>query len=102
MRACTVVLLPTLFANDVKIPDQFKVGAITWYVEMVPPGELDNDCGDMDRAMQRIRINRDMSTDMREATFLHELLHVLEVDMDHSHIETMSMLLHQVLKGMEV
>lgn len=82
----------------IPIPETFMVGALTWQVKMVDPKELQGDCGDADRATQTIRINWDLTGDMKEATFLHEILHVLEIDMDHSHVETMSVLLHQIIR----
>jgi hypothetical protein len=83
---------------NIPIPQEFRVGALRWDVLMVPAKDLQGDCGDADRALQTIRINEDLSDEMKEATFIHELIHVLEIDMDHSHVETMSVLLHQILK----
>jgi len=80
-----------------KIPKTFKIGALHWKVVFVPANELQKDCGEMDRSRQTIRINKDLTQEMKEATFLHELIHICEVEMDHSHVETLSILLHQVL-----
>jgi hypothetical protein len=81
------------------IPEHIRIGAITWTVEQVPSIELGDDekCGDCDHSLARIRLNRDMLDDLKALTFLHELLHAINNEMEHSEVEMVSTLLLQVL-----
>lgn len=81
-----------------RIPDTIKIGAITWTVEQVAPDDFDDQrCGETDHIKCRIRINRDLLDDVKALTLLHELFHAINGEMNHSDVEMMSSVLHQVL-----
>lgn len=84
-----------------KIPKTLRIGAVLWTVQQVPPDEFDGGsaCGDTNRALALIRINHDLPEDMKEQTFMHELLHAIDFQLDHDVVELMAALLHQVFSA---
>ena len=87
------------------IPTKIKVGAIWWEVKEVEWLEIDSssvDCGDQNPITQVIRLNNKLSPEMKGLTFLHELLHVINPELEHSSVEMMSQTLYQVLTDNEI
>lgn len=85
------------------IPEKFtlKIGAILWKVEQVEESEIDSDypcSGDTSHVRQTIRLNRNLSDEMKEQTLFHEIFHALDIELDHNAVEMLATLLHQVLK----
>ena len=85
-----------------KLPKKLKIGAIVWKVIEVNPSEIDCDDGsvngDQSHATQTIRINRGMSLEMKWATLFHEVLHCIDVQLDHDLVELLSQGYYQVLR----
>lgn len=83
------------------IPSKIKIGAITWTVWEVDEAEIDCDehvIGDQSESTQLIRIARNLSPEMKEEVFLHELLHCINPQMEHGLVEMLAKALHEVLK----
>lgn len=81
--------------------EKIKIGAIIWQVVEVDEAEIDCDnhtIGDQSESTQLIRIAKNLSTEMKEEVFLHEILHCINPQLDHSLIEMTAKALHQVLK----
>jgi hypothetical protein len=80
------------------IPSRVKILAHWFDVKQVEPGELEKDCGQTDIDLQRIRINKRLSQDMQEETFVHEILHAINIAVDEETINILAGALYQVLK----
>ena len=82
------------------IPEEIRIGAIVWKIELVDPYTLDCEAGvqgDTTPNKQRIRINRDLSIEMQQQTLIHELLHAVNLEMPHEEVEMLATLLHQII-----
>lgn len=86
-----------------QIPEQLKVGSHIWKVRLVSSKELeDNTDGDYSTETMEIRIHERLSPGMQELTFFHELLHVLNGELDHNIVEMLSAGLYHTLKENEL
>lgn len=84
-----------------RIPDRLKIGALWWEVKVVPLADLDCDSttvGDQSVASQTIRLAAEISPEMRDLTFFHEILHCIDGEMSHSTVEMLSQALYQVFR----
>lgn len=84
-----------------KIPTRIKICALWYDVKQVNPSEIDSEsfhAGDCDDHTQTIRISKTMSQEMKEVTLLHEILHAIDIQLDHDLVELLSQALYQVLK----
>jgi hypothetical protein len=82
------------------IPQTIKIGAINWKILLVEPSDIDPDSvssGSSSHETQTIMINRYLSAEMKEQTLLHEILHAVDLQMEHNAVEMLATLLHQVL-----
>ena len=83
-----------------KIPAKLKIGAIWWEIREVASRELDSDevlCGDMSPEDQLIRINKNLSREMKELTLIHEVLHCIDLEMEHNAVEMLANTIHQII-----
>lgn len=83
------------------LPARLKIGAIWWKVRVVPGAEIDSDgatVADQNEVSQTIRIAKELSPEMREVAFFHELLHCIDSQLDHDLVELLAQALYQVLK----
>lgn len=83
-----------------KIPPKIKINNIWWTIKEVLGSEIDSDdvvCGDQSAITQTIRINKDMSPEMKEVTLIHEIIHCIDGELDHNLVEMISSCLHQVI-----
>jgi hypothetical protein len=77
------------------IPARFISQGIWWTVKITPDLE-DNGSTDYDKC--EILIREQLSQEMREATFLHEIGHTVNATIDHPLLDSFTMQLFQVLK----
>ena len=84
-----------------KIPSSLKIGGHVVNVLLIDG--MGNDCGSFDLTDNTIRLDKTMTRDNIEVTFIHEILHTLNHTLDsdvmgHAFIESISEQLYQVLK----
>lgn len=82
------------------IPSKIKINNIWWTIKEVSSSEIDCDehvCGDQSQVTQTIRINKELSPEMKELTLLHEIIHCINSELDHNLVEMLSSCLHQVV-----
>jgi len=84
-----------------KIPKSFQLAGVVWTVE---ESEAISDMGHCDGEGAIIRIRKDLSKQMKFATFTHELMHAIKFaagipqeDHNEREIDAMGNLLHQFL-----
>jgi hypothetical protein len=80
-----------------KIPKKLKVGGHIITVKEYPFDEERSCCGDTSYVRATIRINSSLTQSQKEASFIHELFHVLNTTMDHALIDSLAEQLYQVL-----
>lgn len=83
-----------------KIPQKVKVGGHVYRVELVDRVETEkgeDNCGDCEWQLNRIRIKKSLPQSQKEETFIHEVLHALDTDMAEKDINTLGFKLYQVL-----
>ena len=83
------------------IPDKIKIGGLWWKIKEVSSSEIDCDdycAGDQSDQTQTIRIDRALSPEMKEAVLLHEIIHCINGQLDHSLVEMLALSLYQVFK----
>lgn len=77
-----------------KIPSKVKVGAHTYEVKFID--ELDK-CGATNRDKNIISISTDLPYDQQEATFIHEIFHAINNELDHTLLDSLAEQWYQVL-----
>jgi len=80
---------------------KLKIGAIWWKVKEVVSSEIDCDeytAGDQSDQTQTIRIDKNLSPEMKQAVLLHEIIHCINGQLEHDIVETISLGLFQVLR----
>ena len=87
-----------------KIPKIIKVGGHDIHIEFQ---KLDEDNGHFDYETDTITISTDLSKSQKEATLIHEILHVLNSTLSsdnygHSFLDSLAEQLYQVLKDNEL
>lgn len=83
-----------------RIPKKIKVGGHIYKVEVVDRVETDpgeNNCGDCDWQINRIRVKKDLPESQKAETFLHEIIHACNTDMAEKEVNNLSFKLYQVL-----
>lgn len=81
-----------------KIPAKIKVGGLWFDVKQVPSDEVDDDYGTASSSKQTIKLNKELPQDVKELTFLHEILHCINGEMEEKEVEFIAFGLFQVLK----
>lgn len=84
-----------------KIPSKLKIGGVVWNVKEVDALEMDVDnttSGDTCHEIQTIRLRKNLSPEMKEQTFFHELFHAMDLQLEHNAVELLAIIFHQVLK----
>lgn len=79
------------------IPKEVKIGARIYTVEEVDGDELDDACGDLSEPLQRIRIRAGMKQPAKELTFIHEVLHAMNDQVEETDIGFWASAIHQFL-----
>ncbi len=76
-----------------KIPKQIKIGALTY---KIIKKKLDDDCGQQRTKEQIIYLDKDMSEELEELTFWHEVLHAINPELTDKDVEFLSQAIVQV------
>lgn len=76
-----------------KIPDTIKVGGHTLKVEVM---RMDK-CGELDREKGVLYLADWLLPSQRDSTFLHEILHAINNELDHVLLDSLAEQLYQVL-----
>lgn len=84
-----------------KIPRSFQLAGITWKVVET---DAISDMGHCDSEAATIRLRSDLSPQVKQATFCHELQHAIrymsgETDHDEKVVDAQGNLLHQFLNS---
>lgn len=89
-----------------KIPTKIKIGAITYKViladEWIGSANTDGETFTSLKQGNVIYIKKELSNEMKEVTFLHEVLHCINATMNHEFLDSLSFQLHQVLSDNEI
>ncbi len=84
-----------------KIPKQIKIGGHQYKVQFHKEGEVCKDeanCGISLRTKGVIEINGNLMKTEQESTFIHEIFHILNSEIDHALLDSLSQQFYQVLK----
>jgi hypothetical protein len=81
---------------------QIKIGGVVYKVEVVDPThpKLDNERnnGCYSTKTQTIYIANDITEQMQEISFLHEIIHAINLDYSEEQVEFLSKSIYQVLR----
>jgi len=77
------------------IPEKLKSQGIWWTVRFT--NDI-NDNGQTDYDTQEILIRENLSDEMKDAVFIHEIFHTLNTTMSHELMDSLAMQLYQVIK----
>lgn len=83
-----------------EIPKRLKVGGHVYKVEMADRVETDkgeDNCGDCEWQLNRIRIKEDMPQSQKEETLLHEGLHAADPTMSEDTVARAASAMYQIL-----
>ena len=78
-----------------KIPTKFISQGIWWTVRYTD--DMEN-LGETDYENQVVKIQRSLSQEMKEMSFLHEITHTFNTTIDHTLVDSLSNQFYQVLK----
>ena len=84
-----------------KIPKRLKIGGHTYNVEMVDRVETDpgeDNLGDCEWKLNRIRIKKGLPHTQTEETFFHEAIHALWTDKKEDEVNQMAFKIYAFLK----
>lgn len=83
-----------------KIPKSLKIGGHKWRVIQVDAEVLGgDDCyGDQNHATNTIRLRKDMDDGQKIATFIHEIIHCINLEMEEVEVDYMAQAIYQILK----
>ena len=83
-----------------KIPETVHIGAHKYTIKEIAQSELEEpSCGMTDKQKGVIYLNKNLMQSEKEATFLHEVLHVINDQLKHETIESLAQQLYAFLKG---
>lgn len=77
-----------------QIPKIIKIGGHTLKVQLVP---LDDKCGDVSRNKDLIRVSSSLTEGNQAVTFLHEIFHIMNGELNETIIDSLSEQMYQVL-----
>lgn len=77
------------------IPKKLKIGAHTYKVLVK---ELDVNFGQVDREKNIISISDKLPQNQQEVTLIHEILHALNNELDHTFLDSLAEQFYQVIK----
>lgn len=80
------------------IPKQLKIGGHLVKIIEKDGFNADSDCGEFLIDKNTITIRKDMPQDQKEATLIHEIIHVCNTTLDHELLDSVSEQIYQVLK----
>jgi hypothetical protein len=80
-----------------RIPKKIKVGGNFYEIRFVDSEEIE-ECGELNRSRNLIRIAKGMPQSQTEETILHELLHACNAGLKEEVIDGLAVVLYQSLK----
>jgi hypothetical protein len=86
----------------VTIPEFIIIGDIRYNVHFVDRIDDDDSCGESCRVTNTIKICSKLSDENKELTFWHEVLHLINGELEESEVDMLAVLIHQVIKQTEV
>lgn len=84
-----------------KIPNRIKIGGHDYKVKFHDESDICSDgadCGSTNRSKGIIEINSSLMKSEQEATFFHEIFHVMNSIIEHDLLDSLSQQIYQVLK----
>jgi len=86
------------------LPEKIKIGGITYTIRFIPDEELseNNNCGKLDRDKDEILIGESLSLGNKLLSFLHEMVHAINGELEEEEVESIAVGLHQVLVDNEL
>jgi len=81
-----------------KIPKKLKIGSVTLDIKLTHPDNIEGGCGDCDVINQVIRLNSDMSDDMKAFTLWHEIIHAWNTTLEEEKTDAMAQMIVTVIK----
>lgn len=79
------------------IPKTLKVGGLNYKVRMADDIDLDHS-GETDNKNLLIKLLKTAKPDAVEATFIHEILHAINIELAEKDVEFLAMALYGVIK----
>jgi hypothetical protein len=77
-------------------PKKLKIGGHSITVEVSDLTDMERQ-GDTDRAANKIRVCTSLAKSAKEAALFHEIFHVMNSELDHALLESLSEQIYQVL-----
>jgi hypothetical protein len=75
----------------------YKIGGHVFYLRQVSKDDIDGGVGDCDRDKGVIRVSKDLLRSHQEQTFFHEVMHIINWEMDEEKIEFLSQAIYAFL-----
>lgn len=80
-----------------KFKDKYKIGGHWFDLKLTPCDNIDGGVGDFDRNNGIIRVSSDLQKSHREQAFLHEVMHIVNNEMEEKEIEYLSQAIYAFL-----
>lgn len=77
---------------------KLKIGPVYYRVKNVPTEDIGRDYADTQQDVLLIRVSETVKPEIYPQTLLHEVLHAINLQMDHFQVESLAQSLTQVLK----
>ena len=81
-----------------KIPTKIKIGGLRYRVRVVKKINDSEDSGETDTEKLVISLHAGQKQSALEITFLHEVLHAININLDEKEVEYLAMAFYGVLK----
>ncbi len=80
-----------------RIPKKLKINAITYDIVFTADEKIKDCLGKVSWRENKIYIDESLGQLQREATLLHEILHVINSNYDNKEVEFLSQAFHQII-----
>lgn len=77
-----------------KIPKSLKIGGHRYKIRLIDMGDM----GKTDRGKNVIYIDKTLPQDQQEATLIHEILHALNNELNHTTLDSLAEQIYQVIR----
>lgn len=81
-----------------RIPKRIKIGGLQYRVKLVKKISNRGESGETDSGKLVISLQSDAKKEALEVTFLHEILHAININLDEKEVEYLAMALYQVMR----
>jgi hypothetical protein len=78
------------------IPNKVKIGGHV--LTVVQKEMVESDCGETDYEKGLIIINKNLPQTLKESTFIHEAMHVMNTTLNHELLDSLAEQMYQFLK----